>query len=110
MTARAVPSKKNSPRAPHRGTAMIVTAASIGDPTCLSTIGISNIMNHVSIFGNAQWEILRNEDAHSPFFTSDFPVAIEPTADPRVLSKLVPLTPNLAVRITPRIEMSGADL
>jgi hypothetical protein len=80
------------------------------DPKYPQALGISNIMYHVSIFGNAQWEILRNEDAHSPFFTSDFPVAIEPTADLRVLSKLVPLTPDLAVRITPRIEMSGADL
>jgi hypothetical protein len=80
------------------------------DPKYPQALGISNIMSNVSVFGNAQWEILRDEDAHSPFFTSDFPVAIEPTDDPRVLSKLVPLTPGLALRITPRIEMSGADL
>jgi hypothetical protein len=80
------------------------------DPKYPQALGISNVMSNVSVFGNAQWEILRNNDAHSPFFTSDFPVAIEPTDDPRILAKLVPLTPDLAVRIIPRIEMSGADL
>jgi hypothetical protein len=34
-------------------------------------------MSHVSVFGNSPWEILHNEDANSPFFTSDYPVAIE---------------------------------
>jgi hypothetical protein len=80
------------------------------DPKYPQALGISSIMSNVSVFGNAHWEILRNDNAENPFFTSDFPVAIEPTADPRILSKLVPLTPDLAVRIIPRIEMSGADI
>ena len=79
------------------------------DPKYPQAMGIANILHHVSAFGNAQWEVLHNVDASSPFFTSDFPIAIEPTDDPRVLSKVVPLAPDLAVRITPRIEMSGAQ-
>jgi hypothetical protein len=79
------------------------------DPKYPQAMGISNITRNTSVFGNAQWEILFNDYADSPFFTSDFPVAIEATDDPRVLSKLIPLAPNLAVRITPKIEMSRAD-
>lgn len=79
------------------------------DPKYPQAIGIANILHHVSAFGNARWEVLHNGDASSPFFTSDFPVAIEPTDDPRVFSKVVPLAPDLAVRITPRIEMSRAQ-
>jgi hypothetical protein len=78
------------------------------DPKYPQAMGIANILNHVSVFGNAQWVVLHNDDADSPFFTSDFPVAIERTDDPRILSKVVPLAPDLAIRITPRIEMSGA--
>ena len=84
------------------------TTRVVVDPKYPQAMGIANIFHHVSGFGNAQWEVLHNDDASSPFFTSDFPVAIEPTDDPRVLSKVVPLAPDLAVRITPRLEMSGA--
>jgi hypothetical protein len=80
------------------------------DPKYPQAIGISNIIERVSIFGNAEWEILHNADPDSPFFTSDYPVAIESTSDPRVQSKLTPLTPTLALRITPKVEMSGAKL
>ena len=39
----------------------------------------------------------------SPFFTSDFPVAIEKTEDVRVLNRITPLSPNLAIRIRPNL-------
>jgi hypothetical protein len=68
-------------------------------------VGIASIMKLINIFGNCQWEILHNCSIDSPFFTSDFPVAIEETSDPRVLNRIVPLTPNLAVRIKPDISI-----
>ena len=40
-----------------------------------------------------------------PFFTSDFPVAIERGDDVRVLNGLVPLTPTLALRICPDVNV-----
>jgi Protein of unknown function (DUF4238) len=37
----------------------------------------------------------------SPFFTSDFPAAVEETTDPRIINRIVPLAPYLAIRIKP---------
>jgi hypothetical protein len=71
-------------------------------------LGISSIIQRVSIFGNSRWEILHNQDTNSPFFTSDFPVAIEAQDDLRVVNRIVPLEPNLAVRIIPDINLSRA--
>ncbi len=45
----------------------------------------------IDIFGNCEWEILQNDFQDSPFFTSDYPIAIEKASDPRVLNKIVPL-------------------
>jgi hypothetical protein len=66
-------------------------------------IGITNVMRHVASIGNFNWDILRNGEPGSPFFTSDFPVAIEITPDLRVLNRIVPLAPDLAVRILPDV-------
>lgn len=71
------------------------------DPKFPQAIGISSILKLVVLFGNFKWEILRNELDDSPFFTSDFPVAIEKTDDPRILNRIVPLAPSLALRIRP---------
>ncbi len=68
-------------------------------------IGISTILQHVAAFGNFEWEILLNHFDESPFFTSDFPAAIETTKDWRVLNRIVPLAPNLAVRIKPNLKI-----
>src|SRR5262249_26453089 len=48
----------------------------------------------------------------SPFFTSDFPVAIEETDNPQILNRIVPLSPNIAVRIIPNpmLDRSEIDL
>ena len=62
-------------------------------------------MRNVAAFGNFKWDILRNGFNESPFFTSDFPVAIEETADWRVHNRVVPLAPNLAVRIRPDLSI-----
>jgi hypothetical protein len=68
-------------------------------------MGITSVLSYVSIFGNALWEILINPFVDNPFFTSDFPVAIEKTKDPRVLNRIIPLAPNIAVRIMPDISL-----
>jgi len=74
-------------------------------------MGIDSIFQNTAMFGNFRWEILRNEFADSPFFTSDFPVAVEKSDDPRILNRIVPLSPNLALRIRPdiSIERGQAD-
>jgi len=76
------------------------------DPKYPQAIGISNILQKVAIFGNFHWDVLINEHIDCPFFTSDFPVGNEPTADLRVLNRIIPLSPTIAVRIQPNIELS----
>jgi hypothetical protein len=71
------------------------------DPKFPQAIGISSILENTVTLGNFKWEILHNNFDDNPFFTSDFPVAIEETDDPRILNRIVPLAPNLALRITP---------
>ena len=81
------------------------------DPKYPQHIGISSILQHTATFGNFKWEILRNGFADIPFFTSDFPAAIEKSDDPRILNRIVPLAPDLAIRIRPdfAIERGQAD-
>ncbi len=69
-------------------------------------LGINTIVGRVSIYGNSKWEILLNGVPECPFFTSDFPVAIEETGYRR-MNWIVPLTPDLAIRIIPEIRLSG---
>lgn len=71
------------------------------DPKFPQAIGISSILKLVVLLGNFKWEILHNDFDDSPFFTSDFPAAIEKRDDPRILNRIVPLAPNLALRIIP---------
>lgn len=71
------------------------------DPKYPQATGIESILSQTSIFGNYAREILINPFDSSPFFTSDFPIAIEATADPCVFNKIVPLSPNIAIRIRP---------
>ena len=69
------------------------------DPKYPQAIGISTILEQVNGLRNFEWEILHNDTQDSPFFTSDFPIAIEEAERPRILNKVVPLLPDLAVRI-----------
>lgn len=71
------------------------------DPKYPQAIGISTVLKNTALFGNFQWEVLHNECGHTPFFSSDFPVALEKTNDPRIFNRIVPLAPNLALRIKP---------
>jgi hypothetical protein len=76
------------------------------DPKYPQAIGVSAVMKHVSIFGNSPWEILLNEQGDSPFFTSDYPVAIETFDLNTPINRIVPLAPDLAIRIRPDIRLS----
>ena len=77
------------------------------DPKYTQSMGISSITENLSIWGNSHWDIVVNEVADSPFFTSDFPVAIECSARSGVINRIIPLSPNLAIRIHPDIEQRG---
>jgi hypothetical protein len=82
------------------------------DPKYPQAMGIQLILRLVRTFGNFKWEILNNTCSDSPFFTSDFPVAIERTNEPRILNRIVPLAPTLALRIRPdlTIDRSRSDM
>jgi hypothetical protein len=80
------------------------------DPKYPQAIGIANILRMALTFGNSAWDILKNPFDDCPFFTSDFPAAIEESADPRVLNRIFPLTPNLAVRMRPDISLKRDEL
>lgn len=69
------------------------------DPKYPQAIGIANILKMTLMLGNATWDILENPFDDCPFFTSDFPAAIEETDNQHALSRIVPLTPYLAIRI-----------
>ena len=79
------------------------------DPKFPQAIGISNILQMTSMFGNFAWEIMHNSFQDSPFFTSDFPIAIEATQDVRVLNRVFSLNPSLAVRIRPDVSLRRQD-
>jgi hypothetical protein len=70
-------------------------------------LGISGITYRQSVWGNSSWEVLRNTDPDVSFCTSDFPVAIEHRPDGGV-NRIVPLAPDLAVRIIPDNRLRGA--
>ena len=71
------------------------------DPKFPQAIGIGSIHRSLAIFKNCRWDILLNGFNDSPFFTSDFPAAVEETTNRRIINRIVPLAPNLAIRIRP---------
>ena len=75
------------------------------DPKYPQAIGIASLLSRAITFGNFKWDILINPFDDSPFFTSDFPVAIEKTDDFRILNRIAPLAPNLAIRIRPDLSL-----
>lgn len=72
-------------------------------------LGITSVLQHINTFGDFDWDILHNPFADTPFFTSDYPIAIEPGDQPWVRNKIVPLTPHLAVRIRPDPSRKGVS-
>jgi hypothetical protein len=99
------------PPPPHLGETILTELLCDGaakvtiDPKYPQAIGISSILKLTALFGNFKWEILHNDSDDSPFFTSDFPGSIEGTDDPRILNRIVPLSPNLALRIKPDLTL-----
>jgi hypothetical protein len=69
-------------------------------------VGIASIMHQVSVFGNSPWEILHNYETDSPFFTSDYPATIEVTDLNTPINRIIPLAPDIAVRIMPDVNLS----
>lgn len=67
-------------------------------------LGITSILERTQLLGNFDWDILLNEYTESPFFTSDFPTAIEASSDPRIMNRVVPLAPDIAIRIRPDLD------
>lgn len=60
-------------------------------------IAIAGVLPKLSMLGNAHWEIFLNS-RFSPFFTSDFPVAVQWRGG--LFSRIVPLSPAVALRLT----------
>ena len=80
------------------------------DPKFPQALGINSINHHVAFYGNSPWEVLRNSEADiSPFFTSDYPVAIEVIDIKTPLNRIIPLAPDLAIRIKPDIQLRGTQ-
>lgn len=81
------------------------------DPKYPQALGISSFARNVSVFGNSIWEVLQANERHfTPFFSSDFPAAIE-VVNPNSnvpINRMVPLAPDLAIRIVPDIRLQGA--
>ena len=71
------------------------------NPKYPQAIGIQSILLLTASYGNFDWDILINSFEDSPFFTSDFPIAIEHGTTPDILNRIVPLAPTLAIRIRP---------
>jgi hypothetical protein len=77
------------------------------DPKYPQAMGISNALYFTSVFGNSAWEVLQNDHADSAFFTSDFPAAMEVVGLNSPINRIVPLAPDLAIRILPDMNLSG---
>ena len=75
------------------------------DPKFPQAMGIDTIVPRVSMYGNSHWEILANNDEVNPFFTSDYPIALEEVRSNPIPNWIIPLAPDLAIRIVPDIRL-----
>jgi hypothetical protein len=73
------------------------------DPKYPQAIGIASVLSHTITYGNFTWDILINPFEDSPFFTSDFPIAIERIYNTHIPNKIIPLAPNISIRIPPNL-------
>jgi len=73
------------------------------DPKYPQAFGIASILSHTITYGNYTWDILINPFEDSPFFTSDFPIAIERVHNTHIPNKIIPLAPYIAIRIRPNL-------
>lgn len=76
------------------------------DPKFPQAMGIAGIVSLASAFASYHWEILKNPYVHGgsrmPFLTCDFPAALE-NSELIPTNRVVPLRPDLAIRIIPQI-------
>ena len=71
-------------------------------------MGISGIVDLTKAFSTFHWEIMSNSHSKRfPFITSDFPAAIEGLGPQVPANRIVPLRPDLAVKIIPQIRPKG---
>lgn len=77
------------------------------DPRFPQAMGISTVIGRTSLYGNSHWEILLPEENSEVYFTSDYPLAIERPPDRQWPNWIIPLAPDLAIRITPDIRLRG---
>jgi hypothetical protein len=82
----------------------------IVDPKFPQAMSSTGIAAQLSIFGNSSWEILTNTHGDSPFFTSDYPAAIEASGINTPVIRIVPLAPDVAVRIYPDVGLRNAPI
>lgn len=78
------------------------------DPKYPQAIGISGILESTAMLGNCHWDLLINSFQDTPYFTSDYPIANEQFGDPGFLNRIVPLTPDLALKIRPHVSATSA--
>jgi hypothetical protein len=72
------------------------------------SMGISGIVDLTRSFASFHWEILLNHyQERSPFLTSDYPAALERPEKQVPTNRIVPLRPDLAIRIIPQIRPAG---
>jgi hypothetical protein len=79
------------------------------DPKYPQAIGIAQIARRVATWGNSDWQVFVSNGDTSPFMTSDFPAGVDKTHDPRVMARVVPLAPDVAVRIIPDLYRSQSS-
>lgn len=72
-------------------------------------MSISSILEQTKTFASFHWEILLNRNTERfPFLTSDYPAAIEGFGGQMPATRIIPLQPNLAIRILPQIRPIGS--
>ncbi len=59
----------------------------------------------IGLLTHGDWEVLHNRFSDNPFYTSDYPIALEVSKTiPWINNKIIPLSPSLAIRIKPRTD------
>jgi hypothetical protein len=69
------------------------------DPKYCQSVGISGVFRHINLIGNLTWQIIRNEYSETRFFTSDFPSTMEHDRSGKLIARIYPLAPDVAVRL-----------
>lgn len=78
------------------------------DPKYPQAIGISTILERVAVWAQSDCQVLINQYEDLPFLTSDSPVALEISPGSPIIPRVVPLAPDLAIRIVPHFN-AGRD-